>query len=157
MINVLRRLLGESGELVAARRFGELLMAEIATLNADLDGCRAHNSALQQRVHRLTEPPPVESCSKIRLADKGEADDFARELERETGCPEGTMLSYACKVCPRRWAPGAKRWWHVAHDDPTERGKDGAQYARRPYRGASLDRKITPAQIAALQAKRNNL
>lgn len=107
----------------------------------------AHTRAL---FDQLVEPGQVDGCTKVRLRDETEAEAFARHVERETGDPEGTLIGYRCRYCPRQPVT-LDKFWHVTHRNPALRGKrakDKYRTNRRRELGG-----FTPADLARMNER----
>lgn len=110
--------------------------------------------AVTASLDKLLEPSRGDDCNKIRFHRDEEAQAFARELERDTGAEEGSMIVYPCRVCPRSpWTIEKVR--HVSHAKPEARGQhywtDPAP--GRPIKPTRLAARINPAHVAALMQR----
>ncbi|MEU0468946.1 hypothetical protein ABZ215_33495 [Amycolatopsis sp. NPDC006131] len=117
---------------------------ELARENEHL---RSLEASTRKLLTDLIEPPPVGDCIKVRLRSRDEAEAFARRVERESGAEPGTMEAVQCKRCPRQII-SSERFWHIRHVRPSQRNRNGAQYART--RPRELGR-ISPADIARIR------
>lgn len=152
MLDWLRRLLGESRRLQEVQAQLDKLRGEHKALkmrHARLERNHSRstrvNQRLSEKLYVFLEPARDESCDKIRLRDKEEANAFARNMEEDLYLPGQTFTTYACKKCPRHPVTSA-RFWHVTHADPRERGK---MWERRTTIGTHVD----PSVLANLRKK----
>jgi len=156
MMSWLRRWLGESREMAELRREVIALRAEVAAARACAAGAVASQwragrraALLRGLVDRLIEPGQVDECSKVRLRDRLEAEQFARSAEHDRGLPTGALMGYRCMRCPRQPVSLA-RYWHITHTDPAQRGLRGTQHR---LSGPGLLSHITPDTVRLLRAK----
>jgi len=130
-------------------------------LSEHLNLGRTHTATLAQ-LDGFLERTRTTPCTKIRLIDQPEAQQFAADLAVDTGRDPSEFHAYRCPDCPRRPVAGT-RYWHVANSDPSLRTNrsDGrrvrAAKAQRDREvsqaGRMLRQHVTPADIAALRRK----
>lgn len=135
---------------------GDTLLAEITSLAAltllledELSATRSREESTRRLLNVMLEPPQNNSCQKIRLRSRTEADSFARRVEKECGADKGSLEPYRCPSCPRQPVSMA-RFWHVRHVDKAKRGLGSRQYARTRPHGLGH---LSPDQVALLKTK----
>lgn len=122
------------------------LRAEVHELRAELVGYHGVEKRLNATINSLLDPIQTSACTKMRLRDQDEAEDYARLVERETGREVGALAGYRCKVCPRQPRLLSRqepvRYWHIANVNRGERssGRQPQRTTRRRQAAARSDR-----------------